>query len=113
MIDPKIRTMIGFAIKSGNIDIGEELCKKGLFKGRISLLFIASDMSPSNSSDMKEMCDKFKVRYIDEYTKDELSEVVGKENKVLVGVTSKKFSREIISIYEKLGQSTGGGGIIV
>lgn len=98
----KIKTMLGFASKSGNICSGEELCRKGIISGKVSLLFMASDMSERTGENMKSLADQHGVKYIDVFTKDELSNAIGKSSKVLVGVTNKKFSREMAAIYEEV-----------
>ena len=101
MMNPKIATMLGFAMRSRNIDTGEVLCKRGIQTHKISLLFIASDISEETGLRMKALCDEMQVRYIDTYNRDELSQAIGKENRTLVGITSKKFSREILTLHEQ------------
>lgn len=100
-MNPKIATMLGFAMRAGNIDVGEVMCKKGLQTGKISLLLIASDISQETGERMRSLCKEVEVKYIDTYGRTELSEVIGKGNKTLIGVTSKKFSREIITLFEQ------------
>jgi ribosomal protein L7Ae-like RNA K-turn-binding protein len=97
----KFLSMLGFAKNAGEVTVGEEICRKGIMSKKVSLLLIASDMSEKTSNKMKELCNSVSVRYIDGFSKDELSRAIGKNDKVFVGITSKKFSRELISIYDK------------
>lgn len=99
-MNKKVHSMLGFATKSGDLCTGEEMCKRGIISKKVSLLFIANDMSVRTSEKVKELCNANGIRFIDEYLKDELSDAIGKKDKVLIGITNKKFSREIISIMD-------------
>lgn len=115
MQSSKMFTLMGFAMRSGNIVSGEEMCRKGIMTGKVTLMLVASDISAKTGEKIRELCDSLNIKHIDVYTKKQISDAIGKEDKTLVGLTNKKFSREIWNLYEQsreTGNNSGGGNIV-
>lgn len=98
----KLLTMLGFAIKSGNLLSGENTVEMFLPRRKVSLVIIAEDASENTKDKFVSMADRYNIPYIIYGSREELSHAIGKFNRAVIGVTNKKFSREIRKIYESL-----------
>jgi len=101
----KFLTMLGFAQKSGNVINGDELVEKALRRGKISLIIISEDASESTKKKYTVKCNELGIRCIIDFNRDILSNAIGKANRTLYGIQNKKFSRELIKIYDNIGDS--------
>ncbi len=101
MLD-KFYNMLGFAMKSGNIVSGEHTCEMNLPTRKISLLIIAEDASENTRERFEFLAEKNNCKYIIFDKKENLSKAIGKYNRNVYGITNKKFSREILRIYEEI-----------
>lgn len=98
----KLLTMLGFAQKSGNLYSGENTVELYLPKRKISLIIITTDASENTKKKFVELADRYKIQYIIFSTAEELSQAIGKYNRVILGVSNKKFSREIKRIHDEI-----------
>jgi ribosomal protein L7Ae-like RNA K-turn-binding protein len=98
----KLLTMLGFAQKSGNLVTGENTVEMYLPRKKISLVIITTDASENTRQRFISMSERFQVPYIIWGDREILSHAIGKYNRAVYGVTNKKFSREILKIYEAL-----------
>lgn len=96
----KLLTMLGFAIKSGNLVSGENTVEIFMPKRKVSLLIIAEDASENTKDKFVSMAERYNVPYLIYGTREELSHAIGKFNRTVIGLTNKKFSREIKRIHE-------------
>ncbi len=98
----KFYNMLGFAMKSGNLVTGAHTCELNIPTKKISLLIIAQDASDNTKEKFKLLANSNNCKYIIFDTKENLSKAIGKYNRNVYGITNKKFSREIIKIYEEI-----------
>ncbi len=98
----KLLTMLGFAQKSGNLLSGENTVELYLPKSKISLVIITDDASDNTKDKFITLAEYNKVPCITFGTKELLSQAIGKTNRAVLGVTNKKFSREIKKIYDDI-----------
>jgi ribosomal protein L7Ae-like RNA K-turn-binding protein len=92
----KFLTLLGFAMKSGNIITGESLCELNVKKHKISLLIISEDASDNTKKKFTNLCEHHGVKYIVGYKREDLSQAIGKFNRPVVGVANKQFTRSLI-----------------
>lgn len=92
----KIDSLLGFAQKSGNLLSGEHTCEMKLPTQKISLLILASDVSENTREKFTRLCEKHEVKCITLGAKAEISSAIGKYNRGVFGITTKKFSRAIL-----------------
>jgi len=98
----KLTTMLGFAQKSGNMMSGENTVEMFLPRKKISLLIITIDASDNTKAKFVQMAERFNVPYIIWGDREILSHAIGKYNRAVYGITSKKFSREIKRLYDEI-----------
>ncbi|BEP29331.1 L7Ae/L30e/S12e/Gadd45 family ribosomal protein [Helicovermis profundi] len=101
----KFLAMLGFAQKSGNVINGDELVEKALYRGKISLVIISEDASKAIIKKYSFKCNELGIRCIISFDREILSGAIGKNNRTLYGIKNKKFSRELIKIYDSNGDS--------
>lgn len=97
----KLLTMLGFAMKSGNIITGDDTCEMFLKKRRIKLLIVAADASENTKDKFRFLTRQQEVRLIEISTKEELSQAIGKYNRAVIGVTDRKFANSLIQLVDK------------
>lgn len=109
----KLLTMLGFAIKSGNIITGDDTCEMYMKKGRVYLLIVAADASDNTKDKFRFLTAKQNVRLFEISTKEELSQAIGKYNRAVFGVTNRKFASALKAILEETAEKPNGGDSIV
>lgn len=102
MLNNKFFTMLGFAQKSGNIIMGDDLVESALNKRAISLIIVSEDASDDTKKKYIKLCENLNTKIIIDFSREDLSSSVGKFNRTLIGIKNKKFSRELYSIYEDI-----------
>ncbi len=98
----KFYNMLGFAMKSGNLVSGGNTCELNIPTKKISLLIIAENSSDNTKEKFELLAKQHNCKYIIFDTKENLSKSIGKYNRNVYGITNKKFSREILKIYEEI-----------
>lgn len=102
MLRNKFFTMLGFAQKSGNTVMGDDLVESALKKRAVSLIIISSDASEDTKDKYIKLCESVNVKIIIDFSREDLSSAIGKFNRTLIGIKNKKFSRELYRIYEDI-----------
>lgn len=93
---------MGFAQKSGNMVSGENTVELYIPKKKVSLVIITEDASENTRQRFISMAERYQVPYIIWGDREILSHAIGKYNRAVYGVTNKKFSREILKLFESL-----------
>jgi len=89
----KTLSYLGLARKASKIYIGEEIFDQ--FKtNKISLLFIASDISEKSRQRYLKKCKSYNIDYIDKYSTIELSQAIGKACKS-IAIFDEGFTKAI------------------
>ena len=91
-MENKLQQSLGLAQRAGKCVSGEELIFQ-IEKRKIHLVLIATNASERTKNDMMKKCERFNVPYIESLTKEDLSNAIGKFNRVAVGITDFGFSK--------------------
>lgn len=94
----KLCGLLGLATKAGKVVFGTEACKSGIEKKKIKLMLIATDASDRTKINFKKICEEIDIPILEVLTVDDLSYAIGKNNKVIVGITDVSFSKEMMKI---------------
>lgn len=97
----KFLTMLGFAMKSGNIITGDDTCEMFLKKRRIKLLIVAADASENTKDKFRFLTRQQEVQLVEISTKEELSQAIGKYNRAVIGITNRKFANSLIQLVDQ------------
>ena len=89
MIQNKVLSLIGLAIKSGNIASGSFATEKAVKDGKARIVIAAGDVSDNTRERYINMCSARNVPIYFYGTKDELGHAIGKEFRAAMAVTDK------------------------
>ena len=91
----KVYGLIGLATKAGKLTAGTEACLEEIEKKTIKLILIATDASDRTKKIFHDKCEEKKIPIYELTTMEELSRVIGKNNKVVIGIKDKGFGAAI------------------
>ena len=89
---------MGLATRAGKIVFGTEACIQAIEKNKIKLVIIAIDAAERTKMNFNDICTKNTIPIVTCLTIEELSKAIGKNNKAVVGIKDKHFSKEMIKI---------------
>lgn len=92
---------IGFAMKSGNLISGEDLCKKEIQKRKAYLVIVAKDASENTQKVFKDKTAFYKVPIRFYGTKDELGHIIGKMPRAVIVIKDRNFATKIIDCIDQ------------
>ncbi|MBQ1900328.1 MAG: ribosomal L7Ae/L30e/S12e/Gadd45 family protein [Erysipelotrichaceae bacterium] len=88
----KLNTL-GLAYRARKAVLGEEVLNR---IDKIKLMFIASDISEKSRERYEKKCHYYKIDRIDEYSGEQLSSALGKNNVKVVGILDKGFKDALL-----------------
>ena len=94
----KICGLLGIAMKAGKLVLGTDACIEKIENNIIKLILVAKDASDRTKNKFKNKTDEFKVPYYEVSSIEEVSKSIGKNNKAVIGIIDKGFSKRIIEI---------------
>lgn len=84
---------LGLAYRARKAVLGEEVLNR---IDKIKLMFIASDISEKSRERYEKKCHYYKIDHIDEYSGEQLSSALGKNNVKVVGILDKGFKDALL-----------------
>ena len=98
----KVLSLLGFAARSRNLVTGYNTCLKLIPAGKVKLLIIAEDIGEKTKDKMNSKCSTYGVPSRSIMTCEELSQITGKEDKGLFGITDEGFANSLIKEIDKI-----------
>ena len=86
--------LLGLIYRAKKLVLGEDVLNS---LKDCKLLIIASDTSEKNRERYLKKCDYYRLVHIDDFTSEELSTALGKNNIKLIGVTDEGFAKSLLS----------------
>ena len=96
MLNKDVLSLLGLASRARKITCGEVLLKD-IRSSQVKLVIIASDASENTKKKYKDKCQFYHIDYIIDGNIDEISQAIGKDNRVAVGIKDKGFANKIKS----------------
>ncbi|MCI9182241.1 MAG: hypothetical protein HFG91_05035 [Acholeplasmatales bacterium] len=87
----KILNNLGLCMRARGLISGEENVIAEMPKGNIKYIFLAKDASEATKKKIKSKADFYHIELSIEYTSFELSHSIGKENRMVLGITNQGF----------------------
>lgn len=87
----RILNNLGLCFRASGLITGEESVIEGIRSGKVLYVFLAKDAS---SNALKMVLDKSKFYNVEvclDYTSDELSHSIGKNGRMVIGITDSRF----------------------
>ena len=97
----KFLKFLGIAKKSGNLIEGYSKCDEARNKNKIFLFILSYDLSESSRKKFIKHCVEKKVPYIENFSKFELGDSIGREEIMILGVCDKNIADKLITLYEE------------
>jgi len=92
----KIDSYLGFAKKSRGLVSGYNTCLHGMNHGKIKLLIIATDVTVNGSEKLIRLAENKKITYRRYGTKEELSRLMGFDDRGVFGIVDDNFADIIL-----------------
>lgn len=90
--------LLGLAYRARRITLGEEAIIKEIQSKNAKLVLIANDASENTKKKLQDKCQSYHVPYKIVGNRDELSNAIGKQNRVAVAVLDEGFSNKLIHL---------------
>ncbi len=98
----KIYSLLGLAVRSGNLASGEYAVEKAVKSGSAKLVIVSGDASDNTVKLFDNMCRFYEVPMFRYGTKEELGHAMGKEVRASLAVTEEGFAKSIMKHLEAL-----------
>lgn len=96
----KFFNFLGLAKRSGNLLEGYSKCNDERNRKEIYLFIISNDASESTKKKFIKHCENKNIKYIQDFSKDELGDAVGRLEVKIIGILDKNMAQKLNSIYE-------------
>lgn len=94
----KVLQLLGLAFIAKKVVSGEDFCLEGIRKNQIKYLFLASDAGTNTTKRITDKASFYKVDLDKRFTSSELSKAIGKNNRMVIGITDSGFAKKIKEI---------------
>lgn len=82
---------LGLCQRANGLISGEENVIFAIQANKIYYLFLANDASENTKKKIKDKAKYYQIELDDSYSSSELSKAIGKENRMIIGITNKGF----------------------
>lgn len=96
----KFFNFLGLAKRSGNLIEGYSKCDEQRNRRSFYLVIISDDASNSTKKKFKNHCIEKKIPLIEDFSKEELGNPIGREELKVLAVVDKNMAEKLISLYE-------------
>ncbi|GAA0495858.1 YlxQ-related RNA-binding protein [Salinibacillus aidingensis] len=93
--------LVGLAFRAGKCSLGEEAILKDIRSKQMKLLIIAKDAAPNTKKKFTDKCTYYDIPFVIGDDRDQLSQAMGKNGRVAVGIKDDGFAKKIISMLEE------------
>lgn len=108
----KFLNFLGLAKRSGNLVEGYSKCDDLRNKIEFFLFIISTDASEKSTAKFIKHCTSNNIKYIYDFTKEELGEPLGRPEVKILGVNDEKMAKKLLSLYNENQNLTGGDFIV-
>ena len=87
----KILSNLGLCQRARGVISGDEMVVDAIRQGKVFLVFLANDAGLNTSKKIKDKAKFYNVEVNESYSSSELSSAIGKNNRMVVGISDKNF----------------------
>ena len=98
MVNKKILGLIGLSARARKVSFGADSVEIEIKKKKVFLCIVAEDSSDRTKEKFKKLCEQYSVPIIILGNIDELSKIIGKSNKAILGIEDINLANEIQKI---------------
>ncbi len=88
-------SMLGLATRSGNVASGGFATEQAIKRGKARLVIIAKDASDNTKKKFGNMCEFYRVPYVQYSVKETLGHAIGREERTCLAVTDEGLADSI------------------
>jgi ribosomal protein L7Ae-like RNA K-turn-binding protein len=96
----KLYQLLGLAMRAGKVVSGETAVIERIRSSQIHVVLIAQDASTNTFKKVTDKCTYYETPWQTVSSRGELGAAIGKDERVVVGVTDPGFARKIIQYSE-------------
>ena len=96
----KFFNFLGLAKRSGNLIEGYSKCDEQRNRRSFYLVILSDDASNSTKKKFKNHCIEKKIPLIEDFSKEELGNPIGREELKVLAVVDKNMAEKLITLYE-------------
>jgi len=93
-----ILQLLGLAMRAKKVVAGEDFCVEGIRSGEIKYVFLASDAGINTTKKITDKTKYYNVFLNNEFTSKELSNAIGKNNRMVIGIKDIGFAKKMKEI---------------
>jgi ribosomal protein L7Ae-like RNA K-turn-binding protein len=87
----KILSNLGLCQRARGVISGDEMVVDAIRQGKVFLVFLANDAGLNTSKKIKDKAKFYNVEVDESYSSLELSNAIGKKNRMVLGISNKNF----------------------
>jgi ribosomal protein L7Ae-like RNA K-turn-binding protein len=99
-MNPKLFQLLGMSMRAGMLVSGEEQVVLGIRQQKIRLVCLSEDASSNTKKKVTDKAAFYKVPMIIVDSRDELARAIGKDRRVVVGITDAGFAKKMQGLHE-------------
>ena len=96
----KFFNFLGLAKRSGNVIEGYSKCEEERNRRSIYLFIISKDASNSTKKKFKNHCLLKNIRFIENFSKEEIGLSIGREEVKILAITDENMANKLYTLYE-------------
>lgn len=97
----KFFNFLSIAKKSNNLLEGYSKCDDYRNNTKIYLFIMSRDLSDKSKSKFKKHCETNNVPYIEDFSKEELGNSLGRKEVMLLGILDEGIAKKLLDLYEE------------
>ena len=97
----KFENFLGLTKRSGNLVEGYSRCNEQRNKINFYLFIISNDASDSTKKKFKKHCIAKEILVIEDFSKEELGDPIGREEIKVLAVKDKKMAERLFALYQE------------
>ncbi len=96
----KVISLLGLAMRSGNVVSGDFIVEKTIKKRQVKLLLLSEEVAKNNAEKYEHLSERYGLTMRQILTKEELGNAIGKEARVVVGVIDAGFAKKLVELID-------------
>ncbi len=92
----KINNLLGFAMKSGKLISGEEICKRAVQNQQVNLVIVAEDASDNTKKLFRDKTGYYQIPLRLYDTKENIGKSIGKLPRAVIAIQDKGFAKKLM-----------------
>lgn len=98
MVEQQFFQLLGLAMRAGKVISGEEIVIAGVRQGKVKLVLLSTDASANTKKKITDKAKSYQVSVCTPAARDVLGRAIGKDQRVVVGVTDAGFAQKLKSL---------------